>query len=128
MMFKSSAIFLTLTAALELVFASSVSITTPEPKDTWEIGSTVQIKWDVNEVTNSSIRLLYASGPPQSLTVNGLIADNVDPSLGTYSWTIPSSIKAKKYVIEAGPSDKDLSFAGIPSFFFLNGIKTKKFN
>lgn len=51
---------------------------------------------DVNEISNSSIRLLYASGPPQSLTVNGLIADNVDPSLGTYSWKIPSSVKAKK--------------------------------
>ncbi|KAI9357379.1 hypothetical protein BD770DRAFT_322134 [Pilaira anomala] len=97
MMFKSSAIFLTLTAALELVLASSVSITSPESKDVWEIGSTVQIKWNVNEAINgSSIRLLYASGPSQSLTVNGLIADNVNPALGTYSWKIPSSIKAKK--------------------------------
>lgn len=45
MMFKSSAILLTLTAALELVLASSVSITAPESKDIWETGSTVQIKW-----------------------------------------------------------------------------------
>ncbi|KAI9357378.1 hypothetical protein BD770DRAFT_388591 [Pilaira anomala] len=112
MMFKSSAILLTLTAALELVLASSVSITAPESKDIWEIGSTVQIKWDVNEAINGSISLLYASGPPQALTVNGLIAENVNAALGTYTWKVPSSIKPKKYVIEAGPSDKDLSFAG----------------
>lgn len=49
MMFKSTAIFLTLTAALELVLASSVSITSPEANAIWEAGSIVEIKWYAQE-------------------------------------------------------------------------------
>jgi hypothetical protein len=45
MMFKSSLIFLSLSAALELVWASSVTLTAPEANVVWEAGSTVQIKW-----------------------------------------------------------------------------------
>ncbi|KAI7892402.1 uncharacterized protein EV154DRAFT_418741 [Mucor mucedo] len=96
MMFKSTAIFLTLTAALELVLASSVSITSPEAKAIWEAGSTVEIKWDVNEAASGPIRIQYASGPSQELTVNGLIADNVVASRGKYLWKIPTDIKPKK--------------------------------
>lgn len=42
---KSSLIFLTLTAALDLVLASSVQITSPKANAVYEAGSTVDIKW-----------------------------------------------------------------------------------
>ncbi|KAI8636642.1 hypothetical protein BD408DRAFT_355255 [Parasitella parasitica] len=96
MMFKSLFVGLTLSAALELVLASSVTITTPEPNDVWEAGSTVQIKWKVNGDSTGPIRLQYASGPSKSLSIDGLIADHVNATLGKYSWKIPTSIKGKK--------------------------------
>ncbi|EPB91884.1 hypothetical protein HMPREF1544_01178 [Mucor circinelloides 1006PhL] len=126
MMFKSSLAVLSLSAALQLVLASSVTITTPEANAVWEAGSTVQIKWKVNNDTTGPIRLQYASGPSKSLKINGLIADHVDASLGKYSWKIPTSIKEKKYVIEAGPSAKDLSFAGYISIKNDKKTTTKK--
>ncbi|KAL0141638.1 hypothetical protein V8B55DRAFT_1490880 [Mucor lusitanicus] len=126
MMFKSSLAVLSLSAALQLVLASSVTITTPEPNAVWEAGSTVQIKWKVNNETTGPIRLQYASGPSKSLKINGLIADHVNASLGKYSWKIPTSIKGKKYVIEAGPSAKDLSFAGYISIKNDKKTTTKK--
>ncbi|KAI8982051.1 hypothetical protein BDF20DRAFT_818033 [Mycotypha africana] len=95
------------------VWASSVTLTEPEPNQVWETGSTVHIKWKVNDPKAAKkIRLQYASGPSQALVINGLIADRVNGSSGSYSWKIPKDLKPKKYVIEAGPSAKDLSFAG----------------
>ncbi|ORE08542.1 hypothetical protein BCV72DRAFT_203384 [Rhizopus microsporus var. microsporus] len=93
---KSSLIFLSLTAALDLVLASSVQITSPKVNAVYEAGSTVDIKWHVNDKSAGPIRLQYASGKASSLNVDGVIADNVDASLGTYKWTIPKDIKPKK--------------------------------
>lgn len=50
----------------------------------------------VNDKSAGPIRLQYASGKASSLNVDGVIADNVDASLGTYKWTIPKDIKPKK--------------------------------
>ncbi|CAO3676579.1 unnamed protein product [Rhizopus stolonifer] len=66
----------------------------------------------VNDASVGPLRLQFASGKAASLNINGIIAENVDASLGSYAWKIPSDMKAKKYVIEAGPSASDLSFAG----------------
>ncbi|KAI8075395.1 uncharacterized protein B0P05DRAFT_472768 [Gilbertella persicaria] len=94
-MFKSTLVFLSLSAVLQLIGASSVTITEPKANDVWKAGSTVQIKWDVNDATSEHIRLQYASGPSQSLTIDGLIADNVKASVGHYKWKVPSDIEAK---------------------------------
>jgi hypothetical protein len=51
---------------------------------------------EVNDNLSGPIRIQYASGPSKSLAINGLIADNVNATLGKYSWKIPSTIKAKK--------------------------------
>ncbi|KAG0946982.1 hypothetical protein G6F57_001543 [Rhizopus arrhizus] len=109
---KPSLIFLSLSTALELVLGSSVKLTYPKSNSVLEAGSTVNIKWRVNNENTGLIRLQYASGKATSLAIDGIIADNVNASLGTYAWKIPKDIKAKRYVIEAGPSAKDLSFAG----------------
>ncbi|ORE18354.1 hypothetical protein BCV71DRAFT_179716 [Rhizopus microsporus] len=93
---KSSLIFLTLTAALDLVLASSVQITSPKANAVYEAGSTVDIKWHVNDKSAGPIRLQYASGKASSLNIDGVIADNVDASLGIYKWKIPKDIKPKK--------------------------------
>lgn len=50
----------------------------------------------VESTATGPIRIQYASGPSQSLTINGLIADNIDASLGKYTWTVPKDIKQKK--------------------------------
>ncbi|KAI7900924.1 uncharacterized protein BX663DRAFT_438168 [Cokeromyces recurvatus] len=82
--------------SFSFAWASSISLTSPKPNDVWEAGSTVQIKWNVNDEDTKPIRLQYASGPSKALVINGLIADNVDASLGHYSWKIPKSLKPKK--------------------------------
>lgn len=50
----------------------------------------------VNDEKTGSIRLQYASGKASSLNVDGVIANNVTASLGSYTWKIPSDIKADK--------------------------------
>ncbi|KAI8978450.1 hypothetical protein BDB01DRAFT_726451 [Pilobolus umbonatus] len=95
-MFKASLLLVTLSAALQMIAASSVTLTQPKTNAVWTKGSTVQIRWKVNSNSTTPLRLQYASGPPQLLVVNGLIADNVAPSLGKYSWKIPNTVKAKK--------------------------------
>ncbi|CAO3698671.1 unnamed protein product [Rhizopus stolonifer] len=112
MLTSHSLIFLSLSVALQVVLGSSVKLTNPKSNAVLKAGSTVNIKWHVNDKKAGPIRLQYASGKASSLNVDGVIADNVTASLGSYTWTIPSDIKADKYVIEAGPNAKDLSFAG----------------
>ncbi len=56
----------------------------------------IEIIRDVNDKSVGPIRLQYASGPSQALAINGLIADNVTASIGSYKWKIPSDIKSKK--------------------------------
>ncbi|KAI8876730.1 hypothetical protein K501DRAFT_199796 [Backusella circina FSU 941] len=87
------ALLLTLSAAL--VYGSSVEITSPSPNDVWETGSTVQIKWKVNDSKTNPLRIQYASGPAQALKIDGLIAHNVSASAGQYSWKVPSDVKPK---------------------------------
>ncbi|KAI8891365.1 hypothetical protein K501DRAFT_166458 [Backusella circina FSU 941] len=95
-MLKATSLILSLTAALQLVLASSVTITSPSPNDVWEAGSTVQIKWKVNEANSKPLRIQYASGPSKALKINGLIADKVNASAGHYNWKVPKGLKAKK--------------------------------
>ncbi|KAG1054584.1 hypothetical protein G6F43_003414 [Rhizopus delemar] len=121
---KASLVFLSLSIALELVLGSSVELVSPKPNDVLKAGSTVHIKWHVNDASTGPIRLQFASGKSSALSIDGIIADNVDASLGSYKWKIPSDLKAKKYVIEAGPNAKDISFAGYVTI--KNDLKHKK--
>lgn len=50
----------------------------------------------VNDASTGPIRLQFASGKSSALSIDGIIADNVDASLGSYKWKIPSDLKAKK--------------------------------
>lgn len=50
----------------------------------------------MNDASVGPIRLQFASGKATSLNINGIIAENVDASLGSYAWKIPSDMKAKK--------------------------------
>lgn len=61
-----------------------------------EIKKTLIFIRKVNNETSGPIRLQYASGPSKALKINGVIADDVDASLGKYSWKIPNSLKPKK--------------------------------
>ncbi|KAI9251588.1 hypothetical protein BY458DRAFT_444174 [Sporodiniella umbellata] len=87
---------LSLGAALQMVLGSSVDIYYPKTNTVVTTGSTMHIKWHVKDTSVGPIRLQYASGKPTSLNINGIIAENVDASLGSYAWKIPNDLKAKK--------------------------------
>ncbi|KAI9249650.1 hypothetical protein BY458DRAFT_445221 [Sporodiniella umbellata] len=96
MLVQSTLLFLSLSVALETVLGSSVKLTYPKPNAVLKAGSTINIKWQVKEANAGPIRLQYASGKATSLNVDGVIANNVSASVGSYAWTIPHDIKANK--------------------------------
>ncbi|KAI8385744.1 hypothetical protein BD560DRAFT_322133 [Blakeslea trispora] len=95
-MLKSTLALLSFSAILQLIGASSVTITSPKANDVLKPGSEVKIEWSVNESSTQTIRIQYASGPSKELSIDGVIAENVSASLGHYVWKVPSNLKPKQ--------------------------------
>ncbi|KAI8343700.1 hypothetical protein BC941DRAFT_498679 [Chlamydoabsidia padenii] len=128
MVFKST-LFLSF-ALVQMALASTVTIIKPKAKDVWHAGQVVEFKWTSEATTpahkgngtekthknhhhNDMLSIALATGPSQSLTIDRVIASNVNSTKGTYKWRIPKNINTtKKYVIEIGPNAKDIAFAG----------------
>ncbi|GAB5587206.1 hypothetical protein Unana1_02106 [Umbelopsis nana] len=104
---------LSLATIVSAVLAGSVKITSPKPGNVWEIGKEVEITWDKTASGSEPVSILLASGPAQALSIDLVVANKIPVAQGHYKWTVPSTVKpGKKYVVEVGPSMKDLTFAG----------------
>jgi hypothetical protein len=77
-----------------------VSVTSPNGGEDWQIGTTENITWDSAGLTSTLLIVLQQNG-----TNVALIAKNVTPSLGTYSWTVGDCIKGS---VTTGPNHKIL--------------------
>ncbi|KAI8583048.1 hypothetical protein K450DRAFT_223961 [Umbelopsis ramanniana AG] len=110
-MLKAS--ILSLATIVSAVLAGSVKITSPKPGNVWEIGKEVDIYWNKTASGSEPVSILLASGPAQALNIDLIVANKIPVTEGHYKWTVPSNVKpGKKYVVEVGPTLKDLSFAG----------------
>lgn len=64
----------------------SITLTSPQPGDTWEVGSTHNITWTSSNV--NSINIDYSTNAGQSWI---FIAGIVNAAQGSYAWTIPNT-------------------------------------
>ncbi|KAH8556560.1 hypothetical protein BGW37DRAFT_473133 [Umbelopsis sp. PMI_123] len=104
---------LSLATIVSTVLASSVKITSPQPGNVWEIGKEVEIHWNNTTSGSEPVSILLASGASQALNIDLIVANKIPVSEGRYTWTVPNNVKpGNKYVVEVGPTMKDLSFAG----------------
>ena len=99
--------FLTITKQQE----PSISVLSSNGGESWEIGESYNISWtstDLNAPTN-----VYLSGYDEfgGTYIAHVIASNLKNTT-SYNWTIPSTIKADKYLIRvvAYPDDKSKTF------------------
>jgi protocatechuate 3,4-dioxygenase beta subunit len=60
-----------------------VTVTSPNGGENWQIGTTENITWDSAGFTGTLYLILQQDGVKVAL-----IQKNIDPSLGTYSWTV----------------------------------------
>ncbi|KAL2174751.1 Ser-Thr-rich glycosyl-phosphatidyl-inositol-anchored membrane family-domain-containing protein [Thermothelomyces heterothallicus CBS 202.75] len=68
-------------------------ITKPAEGEKVPAGSTYDIVWLPSEVYPGDIKIALLGGSsPQTLTVVDTIAEGVDASTGTYSWSVPSTL------------------------------------
>ena len=83
----------------------TITVTAPNGGESWKIGSTYNITWNSQYVTNVNI-LLY-----NGTSVAGSIVSNYSASLGTYSWTIPQGITPNSnYFIRIEDSNASLLY------------------
>lgn len=64
---------------------STIRVISPNGGETWSIGASHDINWSTTGVVGNVKIALYKDGSPV-----GVIANDVDSSLGTYSWTAGS--------------------------------------
>ena len=92
----------------------SITITAPNGGESWNLGSTHNITWTSNYVTNVDIRL-YNSG-----SFVGTIASNISAASGSYSWTIPTGLATgSTYSIKLSDSDAPSDYDDSDAYFTL---------
>lgn len=95
-------------ALLLVVFASvKINIVNPTSSSTWNEGQQVYIVWEI--VSGSSqkmdMNLMDGSHGNNDAPLVNTIANNVDPTLLRLNYTVPKSVQAGKYFIQAVPND-----------------------
>ncbi|PIP23720.1 MAG: hypothetical protein COX90_02840 [Candidatus Nealsonbacteria bacterium CG_4_10_14_0_2_um_filter_38_17] len=76
----------------------SITILSPNGGEKWQIGQTYEIKWVASGLSSVGINI-----ENDAINLSTGIADNVSPGIGSYSWTIPSSLAVgDKYEILIG--------------------------
>jgi len=78
----------------------SITVTSPNGGEQWQIGKTYQIQWKSQGVDKVDIRVRNVSDSP----VGVLVASGVAGNLGTYSWTISSANFSPRNDYEVGIS------------------------
>jgi hypothetical protein len=94
---------------------SSLTVTSPNGGETWQMGDTHNITWTTNGGFPETLQIVVRQGS----TNVALIKKKVDPSSGSYSWTVGDCIKGavptgsdlKILVAEKGYPVEDLSDA-----------------
>ena len=76
-------------ACIQSTTQPSITVTSPNGGETWQIGSTYNITWTSSAMTMSRIELVSSTSPSGARDV---IASNVNPSSGSYSWTLSSAL------------------------------------
>jgi hypothetical protein len=95
----------------------SITVVSPNGGETWQIGSTYQIKWTPNNIgKNIAINLINYTpgsyyGQQYGIRDGSTVYDNADS--GQFSWTIPSSIPAGSYKIYVGDATPNISSSGL---------------
>ena len=89
---------------IELVYAKSITVTSPHGKEKWRAGSTYDIKWNYSTIDNVDIE--YSTDVGANWTV---VENSVNASDGAYSWTVPDIPSANCLVKITDSSDPNIT-------------------
>ncbi len=81
----------------------NLNVTSPNGGEKWQSGTTQNITWQSQFINN--VNLYYSLNQGSTYT---LIASNVQASLGTYAWVIPSNISSTNSIIKVVHSTNNL--------------------
>ena len=85
-----------------LIFPQSITVTEPDPGETWYKGSTYDIKWTSSGCTDNSIKINIFKN---SVSVANFIEQLTSSDTGSKSWTIPANYVSGNYKIRIKTSD-----------------------
>ncbi len=71
------------------IYQPAITLNTPNGGENWRVGTTQNITWTSNNITN--IKIEYTSNNGTDWNV---VNTSVSAALGTYNWTIPNSVSA----------------------------------
>ena len=75
-----------------MVYAQSITGTSPHGGDSWIKGSAHTITWTKNGSMNANVKIRLMQGSTKILAITDSTANN-----GSFSWTIPSSVANGSY-------------------------------
>ncbi|MEN8153486.1 MAG: CARDB domain-containing protein [Acidobacteriota bacterium] len=93
---KLNLLILSLLVIGSFAFAQSINVTSPNGGEEWEKGTSHDITWTATGLTNDVKITLWKNG-----VLLGLIAKDIDPSSGSYPWTVGT------YIGGTAPADVD---------------------
>ncbi len=82
------------------IFESALTLTSPNGGESWRAGSTRNITWSSSNIGNVNLEYTINNG---STWLD--IAQNIDASLGTYQWTLPSDISSNSCKVRVSNSN-----------------------
>ena len=85
-----------------LIFPQSLTVTEPDPGETWYKGTTYDIKWTSSGCTDKNIKINIFKN---SIAVSNFVEQLTGLDNGSKSWTIPNSYVTGNYVIRIKTSD-----------------------
>ena len=85
-----------------LIFPQSLTVTEPDPGETWYKGSTYNITWTSSSCPDPDIKINIFKN---SVSVANFIEQLTGPNNGSKSWTIPSSYATGNYVVRVKTGD-----------------------
>ncbi len=87
-----------------LIFPQSITVTEPDPGETWYKGQTYDIKWTSSGCTDNNIKINIFKN---SVAVSNFVEQLTSSDTGSKSWTIPSSYANGNYIIRIKTSDNN---------------------
>ncbi len=102
---KKSYFFILLFIANVFIFSQSISVTTPDGGDYWNIGETREIEWNFRGDMHSyvKIRMYDKTGSSKLLDITDRTLNN-----GKFEWTLPPSLREGEYIIRVKTIDNNV--------------------